>query len=250
MIQYTKHFKFIGDLKYGLSYFDESYNISSVDIVRELQYSQKRYFSEIFYTLFIDLRKDPDALFFSFEKNTKYQINRARNKDKIFIETLDATKEKNAFYDFYNQFALTKKRKPIGTSEIDLLIANNMFTLRTASFEGERLIYHSYITANNRARLAQSASLFRASDSTAFRALTGRANRLLHWDDILYFKDRGYKIYDFGGVALDKSNKEGQTINRFKECFGGTLVKEYKSWIPVSRKGWALFCLKVLTGRL
>jgi lipid II:glycine glycyltransferase (peptidoglycan interpeptide bridge formation enzyme) len=250
MIQYIKKFNFVGNLKYGLTYFDESYNPSGVDIIQEFQYSQKRKFSKDFYTLLIDLGKKPEDLFSCFEKNTKYEINRARNKDGVLIETLDAAKEKDAFYDFYNRFALTKNREPIGTAEIDSLVANNMFTLRAASFEGERLIYHSYITANNRARLAQSASLFRASDNPAFRALTGRANRLLHWDDILYFKDRGYKIYDLGGVTPDKSNNEGQAIARFKECFGGSLVKEYKSWIPVSFKGWMLFCFKVLCGGL
>jgi lipid II:glycine glycyltransferase (peptidoglycan interpeptide bridge formation enzyme) len=80
--------------------------------------------------------------------------------------------------------------------------------------------------------------------------MTGRANRLLHWEDILYFKNQGYEIYDLGGITLDESNKEGQAIAKFKRCFGGTLIKEYKSWIPVSPKGWALVCFKVLTGRL
>jgi lipid II:glycine glycyltransferase (peptidoglycan interpeptide bridge formation enzyme) len=233
-----------------MTYFGESYDASGVDIIQEFQYSQRRNFSKDFYTLFIDLKKNPEDLFSGFEKNTKYEINRARKKDGVLAETLDALKEKDTFYDFYNKFALTKSREPIGTGEIDSLIANNMFTIRAASFEGERLIYHSYITVNNRARLAQSASLFRTSDDPAFRALTGRANRLLHWDDILYFKDHGYEIYDLGGIALDKANKEGQAISRFKECFGGSPVKEYKSWIPVSFKGWMLFCFKVLTGRL
>jgi lipid II:glycine glycyltransferase (peptidoglycan interpeptide bridge formation enzyme) len=250
MIQYAKNFNFIGNLKYGLTYFDELYDASGVDIIQEFQYSQRRNFSKDFYTLFIDLGKSPEDLFSRFEKNTKYEINRAKNKDGVLVETLNATKEKDAFYDFYNKFALTKNREPIGTGEIDSLIANNMFTLRAASFEGERLIYHSYITVNNRARLVQSASLFRASDNSAFRALTGSANRLLHWDDILYFKGQGYKIYDLGGVTPDKSNREGQAITRFKECFGGSLVKEYKSWIPVSFKGWMLFCFKLLTGKL
>ncbi|MDR2410757.1 MAG: hypothetical protein LBE13_21965 [Bacteroidales bacterium] len=237
-------------MKYGLAYFGESYDASGVDIVQEFQYPQKGIFSEDFYTLFIDLAKETEDLFSGFEKNTKYEINRACNKDEILVETLDAVEEKIAFYDFYNRFALTKKREPIGTNEIDLLIVNNMFTIRAASFKGERLIYHSYVTTNNRARLAQSASLFRVSDNAAFKALTGRANRLLHWDDILYFKDQGYGIYDMGGVVLDESNKEGQAITRFKRCFGGTLVKEYKSWIPVSPKGWTLVCFKALTGRL
>jgi lipid II:glycine glycyltransferase (peptidoglycan interpeptide bridge formation enzyme) len=245
ILKYKKH-----NITYGLTYFNESYVKKNIDVIYEWQYSQKNRFSEDFYTLFIDLNEEEEAIFHRFEKNTKYEINRAMNKDGIVIETLNAKTDRQAFYDFYNQFAETKNREPIDTQETDLLIDNNMFSIRVASLGNEHLVFHSYVTANRRARLMHSASLFRETDDNAYRNLIGRANRLLHWDDIRYFKNQKYSIYDLGGVAMDKSNTQGQAINKFKECFGGTLVKEYKTWVPVTLKGWALMCFKTIRGKL
>jgi lipid II:glycine glycyltransferase (peptidoglycan interpeptide bridge formation enzyme) len=95
-----------------------------------------------------------------------------------------------------------------------------------------------------------SASLFRESNDGAFRNLIGRANRLLHWDDILFFKNKKYLIYDVGGISIDTTDKEKQAINKFKSCFGGDMVKEYKSFIPLSIKGWIYLILKKTAGRL
>ncbi|MDR1581683.1 MAG: peptidoglycan bridge formation glycyltransferase FemA/FemB family protein [Prevotellaceae bacterium] len=122
--------------------------------------------------------------------------------------------------------------------EIEQLIENNMFIIRAAYYNEEMIVCRSFLTANGRARGAQSASLFRASDDSSYRLLIGRANRLLHWDSILYFKGKGYTIYDLGGYSMDLTDKQKQSINEFKKKIGGKLVKEYNSLVPYSIKGW------------
>jgi hypothetical protein len=57
-------------------------------------------------------------------------------------------------------------------------------------------------------------------------------------------------IYDLGGIDMDKSNKETQAINAFKESFGGRVVKEYKSLVPVSLKGLIYLWGKKLIGKI
>jgi hypothetical protein len=251
MPQYIEHSKFFGDLKYCLTFFNELYNVSGIDIIREFQYAKKRIFSEEFYTLFIDLKESEDVIFSRFEKNTKYEINRANKKDNIDTMTLDAQENKHLFYEFYNKFAILKNLQPIGTKEVDMLIDNNMFTIRAASFNNDYIVFHSYVTANGRARLMQSASLFRESDENSYRNLIGRANRLLHWEDIRYFKQQGCLIYDFGGIAVDTNDEEKRAINKFKECFGGSAAKEYKSFVPLTFKGFStLLCKKIMGKRL
>jgi hypothetical protein len=47
VIEYTRRFK----LTYGMVFFGESYNIPKVDIIREFQYPQKKWFSEEFATV-------------------------------------------------------------------------------------------------------------------------------------------------------------------------------------------------------
>jgi hypothetical protein len=245
MITYIDKAKLFKTLKLGITFFGEPYSPhTDVDIIQEFQYPKKKMFSDEFYTLFTNLNLDTQYLFDRFSKNTQYQIKRAANRDNIIIETLNAQKDKKVFYDFYNRFAFTKNRAPIGIAEIDSLIENSLFTIRAALHNNNTIVFHTYITANNRARLAQSASLFRKSDNSDYRALVGRANRLLHWEDILHFKHNAFEIYDWGGISMDLQDKEKQNINKFKEAFGGTLVKEYKSFIPVSTKGWVYLVIK------
>jgi hypothetical protein len=246
MIVYSNRF-----LTYGITYYDDTYNIKEekIDVLRLEQYSKKYFYSHFHTTLHINLSKNESEIFDSFEKNTKYEINRAKNKDNITIRTLKLPDEKQQFYDFYSVFSEQKKLLPLGTRETDLLIEDGKFVIRSASTsDGTLLVMHSYILSNNRARLAHSASLFRESEDNAFRTLTGRANRFLHWEDILYFREKGFTIYDLGGINTDKNNSETQSINKFKECFGGTIVNEYNSLLPVSFKGLAYILYKKLKG--
>jgi glycosyltransferase involved in cell wall biosynthesis len=245
MIVYTEKIKFFKPLNIGITYFNSQATFhAKLDIIHEFQCSKKRLFSREFCTLFIDLTLNENDLFDNFAKNTKYEINRAVTKDNIIIDALDPKTKKEVFYGFYNDFAKTKGRRPINQDEINLLIKNNMLILRTASYNNEIIVIHSYITENNRARLMHSASLFRNHEDNLHRNLIGRANRLLHWEDIKYFKELKYLIYDFGGINLDPSNNETEAINKFKKGFGGKLFKEYKSIVPVSIKGFLYLCYK------
>jgi len=64
-------------------------------------------------------------------------------------------------------------------------------------------------------------------DPTDSRALgmTGPMNRLLHWHEMNYYKDRGVRRYDFGGVVVDEASPM-YNITKFKLSFGGETVAE------------------------
>ncbi|WP_062428542.1 hypothetical protein [Treponema endosymbiont of Eucomonympha sp.] len=248
MIEYTEPVKFFRTLRYGKTYFNEAYERGEIDVIIEWQYAKRYLFSEPFYTLCIDLTQSKDIIFAQFAKNTKYKINRAIKQDGI--ETADMTPAKEAFYTFFDEFAMTKKLNRIDRNDIDRLIEHQMFVIRAALYKHEPVVYHTYIIANGRTRLAQSASLFRKSAEPDLRSVIGRANRLLHWEDICYFKDLGYSVYDLGGINTNTANKETLSINNFKECFGGTEVREYKSLIPVSIKGYMYLFYKWIIGKI
>jgi hypothetical protein len=252
MIQYCEKSNKIPlvKLKYALTYFNAPYGKPKVDVIREWQYAKPRGFFSEFYTLFTNLAETEENIFSHFEKNTKYEINRAKNKDAVIIKTENSFEIKDAFYRFYNEFAQSKSLLPINEKETDLLIQNDMLVIRSGNVDGKPLVFHTYITAQERARLLHSASLFRVTDDSAERNLTGRVNRLLHWDDICYFKNRGFSIYDWGGISMDKYDTQRQAINQFKEAFGGIVVKEYKSFIPASIKGYVYLTLKKMAGKL
>src|SRR5262249_37191050 len=93
---------------------------------------------------------------------------------------------------------------------------------------GESLSMHSYLVDRDRKRalLLHTASLFRNADDKQKRNKIGMANRLLHYRDMLFFKEQGCDIYDFGGYAKDTQDQDLININQFKEGFGGTIIEE------------------------
>ncbi|MDR2193387.1 MAG: peptidoglycan bridge formation glycyltransferase FemA/FemB family protein [Treponema sp.] len=160
---------------------------------------------EELWTLLIDLEKPEDELFSRMRKSTRYQINRAKNKDHIVHTTLLDKGEKdeekiNRYIDFYNAFADSKNRSHIHVSDIEQFYNTGTLCVRSASTGTEPLTMHAYVVSDNTARLHQSSSLFRVSQDGDYKNLIARANRLLHWEDALYFKRaHGIRWYDFGG---------------------------------------------------
>jgi len=62
-------------------------------------------------------------------------------------------------------------------------------------------------------------------DENFDRNLIGRANKYLTVTDINYFKEQGFKTFDFGGFAKDTENESLKGINNYKLQFGGELVR-------------------------
>jgi lipid II:glycine glycyltransferase (peptidoglycan interpeptide bridge formation enzyme) len=62
-------------------------------------------------------------------------------------------------------------------------------------------------------------------------------NRCLHWNDMRWFKREGIPTYDLGGWYNGIQDEEKLRINKFKEEFGGTIVKNYNCVQGVTLKG-------------
>ena len=89
---------------------------------------------------------------------------------------------------------------------------------------------HGYLCdpAESRVILQTSSSWIYSSEGDAtLRAQIGRANRMLHIEDMKHFQAKGFAIYDLGGYAYETQDRELQGINRFKDSFWGKLVKLY-----------------------
>ena len=97
-----------------------------------------------------------------------------------------------------------------------------MLTLTYVSDEEEILAYHVYVGDEKTTRLLYSCSTFREDDSK--KALIGRANKFLHWEDIKYFKNNKYEKYDLGGIS-SFDNPNG--IDKFKMNFNGEKITYY-----------------------
>lgn len=67
--------------------------------------------------------------------------------------------------------------------------------------------------------------------------MIARVNRALHYEDMIFFKNLGFKCYDFGGIAYQTKDKDKSGINAFKMAFCDNIVCEYQGNIPVTLKG-------------
>jgi CelD/BcsL family acetyltransferase involved in cellulose biosynthesis len=81
------------------------------------------------------------------------------------------------------------------------------------------------------------------------RALLGRANRWLHWRDMLHFKQMDLRCYDWGGVFEDESNPKKAGINTFKREFGGNSVRTFNCSVAATLRGRAYLAVRHIVDR-
>jgi lipid II:glycine glycyltransferase (peptidoglycan interpeptide bridge formation enzyme) len=173
-------------------------------------------------TKVVDLTRSETELMRGCNESTAYEIRRAERDGVAF----DLEQDRDRFLAMYNAFA---RAKGIATaSRADLDPYGEALVITRASIGGEAVAYHVYVCdrEGGRVRLTHSASTFRASQDSKARNLIGRANRFLHFRDMLYFKRQGYARYDLGGYVVNASDPEVEQISRFKDGFGGELVEE------------------------
>ncbi|MEH7073446.1 peptidoglycan bridge formation glycyltransferase FemA/FemB family protein [Neobacillus drentensis] len=194
-------------------------------------------------TLCIDLHKSEEQLRTELNKSTRYQINKAdRDHLTIRVVTNPNTNDLEDFKRFFNVYAKEKGIELFQDERINGMAGNGkLYITYVFHKNGDLLAGHLYMADGNRAGMFYSGSI-RLTNTDIPKNDVGRANRYLHWHDILYFKKENYHLYDFYGISLDENNKDQQNINQFKRSFGGEEVTEYRSFIPQTLKG-SLFVL-------
>jgi hypothetical protein len=196
---------------------------------------------EPFNTLFVDLTQPEDTLLNAIAKGTRQEIRRAA-KDGVTCEVVEGARVRElvgTFVTFFNEFSRGKGLPEIPRAIIDPYVAAGVLDLSRVvrAEDGATLVWHAYYRSATHARLLRSASLFRASGDSAFRSLVGRANRLLHWEDMRRLKQGGLSVYDLGGFWANATDPVQVGINKFKEEFGGRVVGAYECEEGVTLKG-------------
>lgn len=217
------------------------YNLPSLKSINNpaSDWNNKFSFAKEFKTLTIDLTEHQEKIFSNIHRTTKLKIINAVRKDNLrYLQEYPPTDGQiEQFSVFYNNFA---KQKNIGSCNKNKLKAyrdnNSLVISKVTDQNMKTLCYHVYIADGKRATLLYSTSN-RLSKSAYEKNLISRANRCLHWEDILYFKNMGYIVYDFCGADKDSKDREIVNISLFKESFGGKMMVEYKSYHAMSIVG-------------
>lgn len=192
-------------------------------------------------TRIIDLAPALEVIFELCSKSNRYKIERARQRDNVETEFLVAPELERVseFIEYYDAFAASKGIPPIRRGQFDAMARAGKLVISAArGREGGVLAAHAYFFDQHRARLSHSASLFRIEADSGERNRIGRTNRLLHWEDIVRFRELGVTSYDMGGWYTGGRNEALLRINSFKEDFGGRVVHEWDVLRPGSVRGW------------
>jgi len=181
-----------------------------------------------FHTCVNDITMAEEDMLAAVNKAVRYQFRRSE-KDNIeirFYTKEDIEKEPNlldAFADVYERMYRSKgSSTKLNVMAVHKYLEADGILFSSVWHEGELLVFHSYICDGQDARLLHSASCFR--EESADQSMIGRANKRLHWEDILYFKKKGLVRYDWGGIS-DFENPNG--IDEFKLKFGGDKITYY-----------------------
>lgn len=188
-------------------------------------------------TTVTDLASDAESIAGRFGKDCRYKIRRAEGRDGLHMEFITRPEDRLAeFRAFFDAFARQKSHAPCDQPWLAAACEARQLVLSSASRDGEPLVWHAYVLSGSTAGLQYTGSCFRSREND-YRALVGRANRWLHWQDMLQLKAMGIKRYDWGGLFEDESNPQRAGINQFKMDFGGQPVRVYECTLPVTFKG-------------
>lgn len=185
-----------------------------------------------FYTPLIDLAQAEEQLWQRLEpKSCRYEIRKA---EKMQCEIL-INEETEAARKLLNEsIRRLQYRGELGEQEWQALLTDHDIFL--VKCEGTPIAVHvMMLDRPGRTRLLLSGSVDRGDDR--WRKAVGPGNRLLHWRELLHYKQQGFRHYDFGGCDLDKSHPE-YSIAQFKLSFGADVVEEpmlYLAKNPVFR---------------
>ena len=186
-----------------------------------------------FETLITDLSETEEEIKQHFSKSCKYKVNRAIREDVkwTILDSNSITDEE--LEDFGNFFSSFRESKGTSLSDKEKLLRElrayreaDALTLSAAMVNGEKAVYHTHIADDTTARLLHSASLYRlqTDEDGNTKNLIGMANRLLHFEEMKYFKEIGKTRYDWGGAG---HTEDVIHITEFKESFGGTPAVYY-----------------------
>lgn len=181
-------------------------------------------------TLISDLTEPEEEIKQHFSKSCKYKINRAVREDvtiSIYRDKEITDSMIDSFCVFFATFWESKgtslKDKGKLKEELEMYRDAGALTIAYATVNGEKAVYHTHVKDDSIARLLHSASLYRLQkdEEGNTKNLIGMANRLLHFEEMKYYKNLGLSTYDWGGAGR---GEDVIHITEFKESFGGTAV--------------------------
>ncbi len=180
------------------------------------------------YTLFSNLQLPEEELLSGIGKNYRYEIRRAEREqcNVAVYPSEEIFQRMDILTDFEQVYNEMFKRKGMGGYAFNKALisagieSGNIVISVCAYLENDELrVYHAFLCDGKSTMLVYSASPLWEDDKGKANQI-GRMNKLLHWEDMKWFKKEGYSCYEWGGIH---SPVEPNGIDKFKMEFGGEL---------------------------
>jgi len=203
-------------------------NVKGIDCIHITMYKQVDlqtkfplcFFKEKSYTLHSNIVVPEEEMLKKFSSTIRNEIRRAEKDGSEYTEN----ESLENFLNVFNDFAF---HKGLASQTLDNLNSfGSNLVLTSTSINKKITAVHSYLIdfETKKVRLLHSATP-RFSE-TLDRNMIARSNKYLHYMDMKKFKDEGFEVYDWGGIAYGSDDKSLQGINKFKESFGGQLIEQ------------------------
>lgn len=197
----------------------------------------------------VDLTKTEEMLLAGFSHGVRGDVNKEmRNHEFAITNFTNPTEEfLREFCEFYDAFAAQCGIDPISKNNIYPYLKEQVYTISCLRDKATDQIvsYYTYIRHDTRITTQFSCSNFRLNADAAGRNRVGRANKYLHYYNMVNFKNEGCTLYEFGGYHEDENGKPATGIDNFKKTFGGTTFTEYSFYYPRTLKGRLVLCTGV-----
>jgi len=196
-------------------------------------------------TLITDLMCSLDEIYRSFDKkSTRYSLNVAQrllsSSDWRVVPPSPHTEEDDVLIvDFY-------VRKQLGENDSLHKLANNPtrphWLTSRAWYKGQLVLVRTNV-CDPQAGITRSLYAVSGNLPEELRRDAGHISRWLCWQDIQFYKQEGYRIYDWGGIS-----KHGELagIDEFKKSFGGKPAVVHDALVcwrplaPLLRRAWKI----------
>lgn len=222
-------------------WLDESFEGKDIDVALLKHYNRtpEQAQNEAAWTLNIDLGQTQDQLLNGMNEVTRYEVRRAQKRDELTFECIETPTQAHIdeFALMQAEFCRTKGLPNQGVGRAIGMQAQGILRMSRVLLGDQTLVWHVHFEIGDKARLLHSNSLFRATSGACTPSLLSRANRYLHWQDLLWFKQRGRVGYDLGGWYAGQTDQGLLAINRFKEGLGGAKDIAFDARIALTAKG-------------
>ncbi len=226
-------------MEYGQVWFEENAEPPLPDILvcRQSSAPLTGARCDRFRSMVHDLTIDEQALWKTLHENCRYKIRRSEREGATSsFQARPSPDFLSEFVQFYREFAAQKALPDLDLALLSATSRCGRLCLSRVVHGNAVLAWHAHIVTGSIGRLLHSCSIRDHTDVNQPK-ITGRANRLLHWRDLLEFRQRGFTQYDWGGLFFDESVLANKHINEFKREFGGETRDYYDCETGLSARG-------------